>query len=125
MLTLHAPATPETVGIINEAALARMKPTAYLVNSARGDLVVEDALARALTAGKLAGAALDVFAVEPLPMDSPLRSAPNLMLTPHAAWYSDVAVAQLQGLVADEITRALTGQQPRRPIPGTLAYDRK
>lgn len=124
VLTLHAPATPETVGIINADALARMKPTAYLVNSARGDLIVEPALAEALTTGKLAGAALDVFAVEPLPMDSPLRSAPNLMLTPHAAWYSDVAVAQLQTLVADEITRALTGQPPRRPIPGTIAYDR-
>jgi D-3-phosphoglycerate dehydrogenase len=124
VLTLHAPATPETMGIIDAKALARIKPTAYLVNSARGDLIVEDALAGALVAGKLAGAALDVFAVEPLPMDSPLRSAPNLMLTPHAAWYSDVAVAQLQGLVADEITRALTGQPPRRPIPGTIAYDR-
>jgi D-3-phosphoglycerate dehydrogenase len=124
VLTLHAPATPETVGIINETALARMKPTAYLVNSARGDLIVEDALAAALTAGQLAGAALDVFAVEPLPMNSPLRSAPNLLLTPHAAWYSDVAVARLQTLVADEITRALTGQPPRRPIPGTIAYDR-
>jgi D-3-phosphoglycerate dehydrogenase len=123
VLTLHAPATPQTVGIINAEALARMKPTAYLVNSARGDLVVEPALAKALTDGKLAGAALDVFAVEPLPMDSPLRSAPNLMLTPHAAWYSDVAVAQLQTLVADEITRALTGQPPRRPIPGTIAYE--
>jgi D-3-phosphoglycerate dehydrogenase len=124
VLTLHAPATPETVGIINAKALASMKPTAYIVNSARGDLIVEPALAEALTKGKLAGAALDVFAVEPLPMDSPLRSAPNLMLTPHAAWYSDVAVAQLQSLVADEITRALTGQPPRRPIPGTIAYDR-
>jgi D-3-phosphoglycerate dehydrogenase len=124
VLTLHAPATAETVGIINADALSRMQPTAYIVNSARGDLIVEPALAEALTKGKLAGAALDVFAVEPLPMDSPLRSAPNLMLTPHAAWYSDVAVAQLQTLVADEITRALTGQPPRRPIPGTIAYDR-
>jgi D-3-phosphoglycerate dehydrogenase len=124
VLTLHAPATPETVGIIDADALSRMKPTAYLVNSARGDLIVEPALAEALTKGKLAGAALDVFAVEPLPMDSPLRSAPNILLTPHAAWYSDVAVAQLQTLVADEITRALTGQPPRRPIPGTIAYDR-
>lgn len=124
VLSLHAPATHETVGIINADALARMKPSAYLVNSARGDLVIEDALARALNTGKLAGAALDVFAVEPLAMDSPLRSAPNLMLTPHAAWYSDVAVARLQTLVADEITRALTGQPPRRPIPGTIAYDR-
>lgn len=121
-LTLHAPATQETVGIINADALARMKPTAVIVNSARGDLIVEDALAAALVAGRLGGAALDVFATEPLPADSPLRTAPNLLITPHAAWYSDVAVERLQGLVADEITRALTGQPPRRPIPGSIAY---
>jgi D-3-phosphoglycerate dehydrogenase len=123
-LTLHAPATPETVGLLNARTLAQMKPTAYLINSARGDLIVEDALAEALTKGRLAGAALDVFAIEPLPATSPLRAAPNLLLTPHAAWYSDVAVAKLQGLVADEITRALTGQPPRRPIPGTIAHDK-
>lgn len=118
-LSLHAPATPETVGIMNATAFAAMKPGAVLVNSARGDLVDEAALAAALNEGRLGGAALDVFAVEPLPMDSGLRSAPNLILTPHAAWYSEVAVASLQGLVADEITRALSGQPVRRPIPGT------
>jgi D-3-phosphoglycerate dehydrogenase len=123
-LTLHAPATKETVGIIDAGALARMKPTAVLVNSARGDLIVEAALAAALREGRLAAAALDVFATEPLPADSPLRTAPNLLITPHAAWYSDVAVHRLQALVADEITRALTGQPPRRPIPGTLAYEK-
>ncbi len=122
-LSLHAPATAETTGIMNAAALARMKPTAYLVNSARGDLIDEAALAAALSEGRLAGAALDVFAVEPLPADSPLRAAPGLVLSPHAAWYSDVAVDRLQRLVADEITRALTGQPPRRPIPGTTAYE--
>jgi D-3-phosphoglycerate dehydrogenase len=120
-LTLHAPATPDTVGIINERTLSQMKPTAVLINSARGDLIDEAALAQALVAGRLGGAALDVFVVEPLPDDSPLRRAPNLTLTPHAAWYSDVAVERLQTLVADEITRALTGQPVRRPIPGTVA----
>ncbi len=123
-LTLHAPATKDTVGIMNAAAFAQMQPTAFIVNSARGDLVDEAALAAALTAGKLGGAALDVFAVEPLPDASPLRNAPNLVLTPHAAWYSEVAVHKLQSLVADEITRALTGQPPRRPIPGTTAHER-
>lgn len=118
-LSLHAPASPETRGIIGRDALAAMKPTAVLVNSARGDLVDEAALAEALDAGSLAGAALDVFQAEPLPMDSPLRRAPNLLLTPHAAWYSDAAVARLQSLVADEIARALDGRPPRRPIPGT------
>jgi D-3-phosphoglycerate dehydrogenase len=120
-LTLHAPATPETTGIINATTLAQMKPTAVLVNTARGDLIDEPALAAALTRGQLAGAALDVFQTEPLPADNPLRQAPNLLLGPHAAWYSDVAVDRLQSLVADEITRALTGQGVRKPIPGSTA----
>jgi D-3-phosphoglycerate dehydrogenase len=120
-LTLHAPATPETTGIINAPNLSRMKPTAVLVNTARGDLIVEPDLAAALTAGNLAGAALDVFQTEPLPADNPLRQAPNLLLGPHAAWYSDVAVDRLQSLVADEITRALTGRGVRKPIPGSTA----
>jgi len=118
-LSLHAPSTPETLRIIGREALAAMRPTAVIANSARGDLIDEGALAEALGAGRLAGAALDVFAAEPLPMDSPLRSAPNLMLSPHSAWYSDAAVRRLQGLVADEIGRALRGEPPRRPIPGT------
>lgn len=120
-LTLHAPATPETTGIINATTLAQMKRTAVLVNTARGDLINEPALAAALTEGHLAGAALDVFQTEPLPQDSPLRTAPNLLLGPHAAWYSDIAVERLQSLVADEITRALTGQSTRKPIPGSTA----
>ncbi len=120
-LTLHAPATTETTGIINAANLARMKPTAILVNTARGDLIDETALAAALTQGTIAGAALDVFLTEPLPADNPLRAAPNLLIGPHAAWYSDVAVERLQSLVANEITRALTGQCVRKPIPGSTA----
>ena len=118
-LTLHAPATEETTGIIGAATLAQMKPTAVLVNTARGDLIDEASLAAALSAGTIAGAALDVFQTEPLPETSPLRTAPNLILGPHAAWYSDVAVEALQSLVADEITRALTGQGVRKPIPGS------
>lgn len=117
-ISLHAPATPETIGVFGSAAFARMKPSAILVNSARGDLVVEGDLAAALVAGAIAGAALDVFGVEPLPATSPLRSAPNLSLSPHAAWYSDVAVQELQRLVADEIARALRGDPVRRAIPG-------
>jgi D-3-phosphoglycerate dehydrogenase / 2-oxoglutarate reductase len=118
-LTLHAPATPETRGVIDAAALAQMKRTAVIVNTARGDLVDETALADALRSGRLAGAALDVFLTEPLPAESPLRAAPNLLLGPHAAWYSDSAVDTLQRLVADEITRALTGQPVRRKVPGS------
>ncbi len=120
-LTLHAPATPETTGIINAVTLRQMKPSAVLVNTARGDLVDEAALANALTHGVIGGAALDVFHTEPLPADNPLRAAPNLLLGPHAAWYSDVAVERLQSLVADEITRALTGQGVRKAVPGSTA----
>ena len=98
-----------------------MRPHAVIVNSARGDLIDEGALAASLTEGRLGGAALDVFGTEPLPPGSPLRAAPNLLLTPHAAWYSDAAVARLQDLVAEEIGRALDGLPPRRPIPGASA----
>ena len=117
-ISLHAPATKETIGVFGKAAFQAMKRTAILVNSARGDLVVEADLAEALISGTIGGAALDVFIEEPLASASPLRNAPNLSLSPHAAWYSDVAVTELQRLVADEISRALKGDPPRRPIPG-------
>ena len=94
-----------------------MQPHAMIVNSARGQLIVEEDLAAALTKGVIAGAALDVFHVEPLPADNPLRSAPNLVLTPHAAWYSEVAIHRLQRLVAQDIARALRGEVPRKPVP--------
>ena len=120
VISLHAPATAETTGFFNAVHIAQMKPNAFLVNSARGQLVDEDALAEALKKGVIAGAALDVFVQEPLPDNSPLRSAPGLLLTPHAAWYSDAAIGRLQGLVAEDIARALRGDAPRQPvnIPG-------
>lgn len=117
-ISLHAPATKDTVGAFDKTAFRAMKTTAILVNSARGDLVVEADLAEALASGLIGGAALDVFVEEPLPAGSALRNAPNLSLSPHAAWYSEVAVAELQRLVADEIARALRGDPARRPIPG-------
>ncbi|EPX84583.1 Lactate dehydrogenase [Rubellimicrobium thermophilum DSM 16684] len=119
-LSLHAPSTEATRGLIGAEALARMRPHAVIVNTARGDLVAEDALAAALREGRIGGAALDVFAAEPLPADSPLRGAPNLLLSPHAAWYSEAAVARLQGLGGRMRSgRALDGLPPRCPIPGT------
>ena len=117
IISLHAPATSVTTGYFNAARLATMQPHAMIVNSARGQLIVEADLADALTRGIIAGAALDVFHVEPLPADSPLRRAPNLLLTPHAAWYSDVAIHRLQELVAEDIARALRGEGPRKPVP--------
>ena len=117
IISLHAPATSVTTGYFNAARLATMQPHAMIVNSARGQLIVEADMAEALTKGVIAGAALDVFHVEPLPADSPLRAAPNLLLTPHAAWYSDVAIHRLQELVAADVARALRGEGPRKPVP--------
>ena len=118
LISLHAPATAQTTGFFNAARLAQMQSHAMIVNSAPGQLIVEADLAAALAAGVIAAAALDVFGTEPLAAASPLRGAPNLLLTPHAAWYSDAAIGRLQGLVAIDIARALTGLDPRKPVPG-------
>jgi D-3-phosphoglycerate dehydrogenase len=118
LISLHAPANKITTNFVNGERLRSMRPTAMIVNAARGQLIVEEDLAEALKAGTIAGAALDVFHKEPLVMESPLRDAPNLLLTPHAAWYSDAAIGKLQGLVANDISRALNGEGPRRPVPG-------
>ena len=116
LISLHAPATDETTGFFNRFHFAMMQPHAMIVNSARGQLVNETDLTNALINGVIAGAALDVFEVEPLPKTSKLLDAPNLLLTPHAAWYSDSAINRLQGLVAQDISRALNGEKPRKPI---------
>jgi D-3-phosphoglycerate dehydrogenase / 2-oxoglutarate reductase len=117
IVSLHAPITKATDGFVNAARLASMQRHAVIVNSARGRLINESDLANALKVGQIGGAALDVFQVEPLPSNSPLRGAPNLLLSPHAAWYSDAAINKLQQLVADDIRRALAGQPPRCPVP--------
>jgi D-3-phosphoglycerate dehydrogenase len=116
-ITLHVPSTAKTRHIVNEARLRVMKPNAVIINTARGDLVDNAALAEALSESWIGGAALDVFESEPLPMDHPLRSAPNLLLSPHAAWYSDTAMERLQSLAAADIRRACQRLDPRRPIP--------
>lgn len=103
VITLHLPLTSATEGLIGREELAAMKPTALLVNVARGGIVDEDALAAALEAGELAGAALDVFAEEPLPEGSRLRSAPGIVLTPHLG----AATAEAQEMVATEIARGI------------------
>lgn len=117
IITCHAPATQGTVGFFSTENLKKMQSHAMLVNTARGQLINEDDLAAALKAGTIGGAALDVFAAEPLPENSPLRDAPGLILTPHSAWYSDAAIDRLQGLVAQDITLALKGEGPRKPVP--------
>ena len=111
-VSVHALLNAETRGLINEAFFRRMKPTACFVNTSRGPVVDEAALVRALQEGKLAGAALDVFEEEPLAADSPLRRMDNVILTPHAAYFSSPAVAQVPKRCGEEIARVLLRERP-------------
>ncbi len=95
IVSLHCPLLPQTRGIINAASLARMKPTALLINTSRGPLVVDQDLADALNSGRLAGAAVDVLSVEPPPPDNPLLRARNCIVTPHIAWATREARTRL------------------------------
>ncbi len=106
-VTLHVPLTDDTRDLIGAAELALMKPSAMLVNAARGGIVDEEALAEALNTGGLAGAALDVFAVEPLPADHPLRSAPGLVLTPHLGAQTPEAQREVAIEIAASVRDAL------------------
>lgn len=115
-ISIHVPLSEETRNLFGERELARMKPTAFLINTSRGGIVDERALAIALKENRLAGAALDVLAVEPPPHDHPLRQAPNMILTPHLAFYSRESVMELQTKAAEEVARALRGEPPRSPI---------
>jgi D-3-phosphoglycerate dehydrogenase len=112
-VSLHAPLTPANRHLLDAERLALLRPSAVVVNTSRGPLVDQDALAAALREGRLAGAGLDVFEEEPLPAASPLRGLPNVLLTPHAAFYSDTSLANLQRLAAEEADRALAGQALR------------
>jgi len=111
-VSVHTLLNAETRGLIDEAFLRRMKPTACLINTSRGPVVDEAALARALEQGWLAGAALDVFEEEPLPAASPLRRLANVILTPHAAYFSSPAVAQVPRRCGEEVARVLTKERP-------------
>ena len=112
-LTLHAALTPQSRGLIGEAQLRRMKPSAYLINTARGALVDEAALVRALQEGWIAGAAIDAFVTEPLPADHPLRSAPNLLLTPHQASFARETGERVSLAAAQAIVDLQSGRKPR------------
>lgn len=108
-ISLHAPSTPETHRMIDAEFLAKMPQGAVLVNTARGSLVDESALFDALERGQLAGAALDVTDPEPIGPDSPLRSLSSVVLTPHAAFYDEESLDNLQRLASEEGHRALAG----------------
>jgi D-3-phosphoglycerate dehydrogenase len=113
IVTIHAPLTPETRGLINAETLALMKPSAVLVNTARGPIIDLPALAEALEEGKLAGAALDVVDPEPLPADAPFYRMPNVILTPHSAYYSERSVDVVRRETLLEALQVLRGKRPR------------
>jgi len=110
VVTLHVPLTDETAGIISRESLRKMKPTAYLINTGRGGLVVEADLAAALEAGQLAGAGVDVLSSEPPSPDNPLLHARNITITPHIAWATAAARARLLNVVVDNLRAFLEGK---------------
>ncbi|MDP8990050.1 MAG: C-terminal binding protein [Acidobacteriota bacterium] len=114
-ISLHCPLTPETNHLFNAEVFGKMKPGAYLVNTGRGPLIDEAALAQALDKGQLAGAALDVVEKEP-PVGSPVLGRNNVILTPHTAFYSDESLLELQVKAAEEVVRVLSGQAPNNPV---------
>ena len=109
VVSLHCPLTPQTAKLVNAERLSWMKPTAFLLNTSRGPLVDEPALAAALNAGRIAGAALDVLSVEPPPATNPLLTARNCIITPHMAWGTRAARARLMKIAVDNVQAFLQG----------------
>jgi D-3-phosphoglycerate dehydrogenase / 2-oxoglutarate reductase len=115
-LSIHVPLTSETCGLIDEQALRQMKPTALLINTSRGAIIDEAALVRALQEDWIAGAALDVLASEPPPPNHPLLAMPNVMITPHVAFYSTGAIEELARRAAEQVAQALRGEIPTHVV---------
>lgn len=112
IVSIHATLTPETRHLIGAAELACMKPSAFLVNTARGGIVDEEALYQALAQGRIAGAALDTFEVEPLPAGSPLRALEHLILTPHSVGHTRETLASVPLALMENVERILRGELP-------------
>jgi glycerate dehydrogenase len=117
VVTLHCPLTPETKHLVNAERLGRMKQTAYVLNTGRGPLVDEAALAEALNAGKIAGAAVDVLSTEPPREDNPLLRAKNCIITPHIGWATQAARGRLMDIAVENV-RAFLGGAPRNIVKG-------
>lgn len=115
VISLHCPLTPQTQGLVNAQRLAVMKPSAFLINTGRGPLIVESDLAAALDAGRIAGAALDVLSVEPPPRENPLLHATNCLITPHYAWATREARARLIDIASENVRAFLSGT-PRNVV---------
>lgn len=112
-VSVHAPLTDETRGMLSYPQFKAMKKTAFLVNTARGGLIDEEGLVRALREGRIAGAGLDLLATEEFDPNNPLVKLENVILTPHVAFYSEESVRDLQIRAVQEVVRVLSGQQPR------------
>jgi glycerate dehydrogenase len=110
VISLHCPMTDQTAGLVNRERLRLVKPGAFLINTARGGLVVEPDLAEALAGGRLAGAALDVVSREPIRPDNPLLRAPNCLITPHIAWATTEARARLMETMVANVAGFLAGK---------------
>lgn len=119
---IAAPHTPETERLFDAAMLAHLRPSSFLINIGRGAIVVLDDLVAALRAGRLAGAALDVYEVEPLPADHPLWDFPNVILTPHTAGYSPVIAARHLAAIVDNIGRFSRGEPLRNIVHKALWF---
>jgi len=115
-LTIHCPLTPDTRHLFDAETLARLRPTAVLINTARGGLVDTAALVEALQLGHLAGAGLDVLEAEPIDPASPLLRMEQVIVTPHAAWYSEEGRSDLKRRAAEEAVRVLRGERPRHCV---------
>jgi D-3-phosphoglycerate dehydrogenase len=114
-ISIHTPLLPETQDLFSVDVFGRMKRGAYLVNTARGPIVNEAALARALDEGQVAGAALDVMPQEP-PVGSPLLGRENVIITPHTSFYSEESLLELQRKAAEEVVAVLSGRPPRNAV---------
>jgi phosphoglycerate dehydrogenase-like enzyme len=112
VVSVHLKLSPASTGLLDAGRLARMRPGAILVNTARGAIVDEPALVAALADGRLGGAGLDVFSAEPLPADHPLRTAPNVVLTPHIGWKVAEVFAEWAEIAADQLAAWLAGRLP-------------
>ena len=115
-VTIHCPATAQNRHMFNDAAFALMKPTAYLINCARGAIVDTNALITALQTGKIAGAALDVIEKEPIEKDNPLLEMDNVIIASHFGGYSEEAIVSLQTKAAQEAVNILAGNRPFNPV---------
>lgn len=111
-ISIHCPLTPETRGMFNYEAFKKMKSTAYLINTARGPIINEPDLVKALEEGEIAGAGLDVLMEDKVSLDNPLLKFDNVILTPHSAWYSEESIVRRRTQTVESVIEVLEGREP-------------